>query len=202
MGTRSRHKFKRDGFVGGEKGAHSDMTRFSWPVLSMTVLAGTMAIVVEQAKAAGPRLDVWATVKNDRHGFAIAYPVDVFEQKSAPTTDEGRVFVSKDGKAKLLVGAFENADSNSLEAYRQFLIDEQYAGAAIDYAPVKQRWFVLSGTRNGEMFYQRVSFTCGGKLINSWAMLYPEAERKVYDRVVEAVAKTYMPGAGRTGSCD
>lgn len=146
--------------------------------------------------------DRWATVINERHGFAIAYPDDIFEQKEEPKTDEGRVFVSKDGKAKLLVGAFENADHQSLEDYRKFLISDQYAGAKIDYAPVKQRWFVLSGDRNGETFYQRVSFTCGGKLINSWAMLYPTSERKIYDRVVEAVAQTYTPGAGRTGYCD
>ncbi len=61
---------------------------------------------------------------------------------------------------------------------------------------------MLSGERNDETFYERVSFTCGGKLINSWAMLYPTSERKTYDRVVEAVARTYTPGAGRTGFCD
>lgn len=148
------------------------------------------------------QLDDWATLKNERHGFAIAYPVSVFEQKSEPTTDEGRVLLSKDGKAKLLVGAFENEDNKSLEDYRQFVKDDQYAGAAIDYDVIKQRWFVLSGTRNGEIFYQRVSFTCGGKLINSWAMLYPETERKTYDRVLTAISKTYLPGAGKTGACD
>lgn len=151
---------------------------------------------------AGPVFTDWTTVKNDRHGFAIAYPTNVFEQKTQPTTDEGRVFVSKDGKAKLLVGAFANADNHSLAEYRDFLMTDQFAGAAIDYAPVRRKWFVLSGVRNGEIFYQRVSFTCGGRLINSWAMLYPESERKTYDRVVEAVARTYMPGAGRTGACD
>ncbi len=162
----------------------------------------SIVIVSATSVMAGPKLDEWTTVKNERHGFAIAYPIDVFEQTAAPKTDEGRVFQSKDGKAKLLVGAFENAENNSLEAYRQFLLDEQYAGASIDYAPLKRRWFVLSGTRDDEMFYQRVSFTCGGKLINSWAMLYPKAERRTYDRVVEAVARTYTPGAGRTGACD
>ncbi len=152
--------------------------------------------------AAGSRLDQWAMVKNERHGFAIAYPVDVFERKGEATTDEGQLLTSKDGKAKLLVGAFENSENHSLKEYRQFLIDEQYAGAAIDYAPVKKKWFVLSGERNGEIFYQRVNFTCSGKLINSWAMLYPAQERKLYDRVVEAVARSYLPGAGRTGDCD
>jgi hypothetical protein len=38
---------------------------------------------------------------------------------------------------------------------------------------VRDTWFVLSGTRDGTIFYERVTFTCGGKLINSWAMLYP-----------------------------
>lgn len=159
-------------------------------------------LAVSMPAAAGPKFDTWTTVKNDRHGFAIAFPTDVFQQSEAPKTDEGRVFVSKDGKAKLLVGAFENADESTLESYREFLISEQYKNASIDYAPVKGRWFVLSGTRGDEMFYQRVSFTCGGKLINSWAMLYPASERKTYDRVVEGVARTYSPGAGRSGACD
>ncbi len=33
-------------------------------------------------------------------------------------------------------------------------------------------------------------------------MIYPKAERRFYNRVVEAVARTYSPGAGRTGQCD
>jgi hypothetical protein len=178
-------------------------------VVRIVFLAVFTALSAGSATA-GPRLDTklnaklndWATLKNERHGFAIAYPVDVFEQKSAPTTDEGRVLLSKDGKAKLLVGAFENADNNSLAEYRQFLLDNQYAGAAIDYSAGKERWFVLSGIRDDEIFYQRVSFTCGGKLINSWAMLYPAAERKTYDTVLTAIARTYTPGAGRSGACD
>ena len=174
----------------------------TWAVRVMLAAAVACAPLVAGPVVARPRVDSWATVINERHGFAIAYPVDVFEQKEAPKTDEGGVFISKDGKAKLLVGAFENAEHQSLEDYRQFLISDQYAGAKIDYAPVKDRWFVLSGERNDETFYERVSFTCGGKLINSWAMLYPTSERKTYDRVVEAVARTYTPGAGRTGFCD
>lgn len=170
--------------------------------LSLVVGTVSVACLGIAPLAAGPALDEWATLKNERHGFAIGYPVGIFEQKAAPTSDEGRVLQSKDGKAKLLVGAFDNSENNTLGEYRQFLLDEQYSGAVIDYAPVRERWFVLSGVKGEEMFYQRVSFTCGGKLINSWAMLYPAAERKLYDRVVEAVAKSFTPGAGRTGACD
>jgi hypothetical protein len=153
------------------------------------------------ASAADWRRD-WATLHNERHGFLIAYPVEVFEQRSDPQTDEGRVLVSHDGKAQLLVGAFANEDATTLEAYRDYLLHENYAGAQIDYAPIKGKWFVLSGTLGDREFYERVSFTCGGRLINSWAMVYPKAERRFYNRVVEAVAQSYTPGAGRSGDCD
>lgn len=159
-------------------------------------------VLTPLSASAGVRFDEWTTIKNERRGFAIAYPAGVFEQNTQPKSDDGRVFTSKDGRAKLLVGAFENEQNTSLDEYRQFLLDEQYAGATLDYAPVRKKWFVLSGTRNGQIFYQRVSFTCGGQLINSWAMLYPEDERETYDRVLEAIARTFTPGAGRTGACD
>lgn len=144
----------------------------------------------------------WATLRNERHGFLIAYPVRVFQQDADPTTDEGRVLSSVDGKARLLVGAFANDEATSIEAYREFLLNDQYAGAHIEYAPLRDKWFVLSGTLGEQEFYERVSFTCGGRLINSWVMIYPKAQSGLYDRVVEAVARTYSPGAGRSGNCD
>ena len=67
---------------------------------------------------------------------------------------------------------------------------------------MRDKWFVLSGTLGEQEFYERVSFTCGGRLINSWVMIYPKAQSGLYDRVVEAVARTYSPGAGRSGNCD
>jgi hypothetical protein len=153
------------------------------------------------ATAADWRRD-WATLHNERHGFLIAYPIDVFQQTSEPNTDEGRVLNSRDGKAQLLVGAFTNDEETSLQEYRDYVLQANYPGAQIDYAPMRDRWFVLSGTIGDREFYERVSFTCGGRLINSWAMVYPKAEKRFYDRVVEAVARTYSPGAGRTGHCD
>lgn len=168
-------------------------------VLPASLLAASLLAFV--ALAADWRRD-WATLRNERHGFLIAYPIEVFEQRGEPRTDEGRVLVSRDGKAQLLVGAFANEDSTSLEDYRNFLLQENYAGAEIDYAPMRRKWFVLSGTLGDREFYERVSFTCGGKLINSWAMVYPKSERRFYNRILEAVARSYTPGAGRSGECD
>ena len=101
--------------------------------------------------------------------------------------------------ARILAGALPNADNLSLQDYRAFVLQQSYPGASVDYAPMRENWFVLSGTRDGVMFYERVTFTCGGKLINSWAMLYPAAERRLYDRVVEQVSKSYRAGGGNCG---
>jgi len=173
---------------------------------SRTTASGAAALlalllVSGMATAADWRRE-WATLRNERHGFHIAYPIEVFQQAAQPRTDEGRVLTSRDGRAQLLVGAFANDDHTTLRDYRDFLLEENYSGAQIEYAPVRGKWFIISGTFGESEFYERVSFTCGGRLINSWAMIYPKAERGFYNRVVEAVARTYTPGAGRSGNCD
>jgi hypothetical protein len=155
-----------------------------------------------EATAQRAKLKDWSTIENDRYGFLLAYPGSIFAPREGASPEEGQVLVSRDGSARLAVAAFENENAATLEEYREQLLSENYNGAKIDYAPVKKKWFVVSGTRDGMHFYERVSFTCGGKLINSWALLYPTAERRLYDRVVEAIADSYTPGAGRTGECD
>jgi hypothetical protein len=174
----------------------------SKPGYVVFALAAAALSATIPALAAKGRFSEWTSIQHPRRGFMIAYPSAVFEPKAGPNSEDGQVLVSRDGNAKLLVGTFENSAAFTLQAYRDYLLQESYSGAKVDYEKMKDRWFVISGTRDGTMFYERVSFTCGGKLVNSWAMLYPVAERRFYDRVVEAVASTYSPGAGPNGQCD
>lgn len=167
------------------------------PVAAMVLVAGAAS-----AWSAGIGGGDWTTYRNARNGFSIAYPTARFPDDPVNESEDGRLVVSKDGSVRLLVGAFENAESTTLADYRTYLLENNYSGAQIDYAPVRDKWFVLSGTRDGTMFYERVSFTCGGKLINSWAILYPAGERRTWDPVLERIARTYSPGAGRRGTCD
>lgn len=142
-----------------------------------------------------------ATYRNSRFGFEFSYPSGLLIPEPGPGNDAGRVFRSRDGRAKLLAAAGDNAGNDTLEAYRRFLITESYRGARLDYAPVRPNWFVLSGTRGDEMFYERVTFACGGRLIYGWQLTYPVAERAIYDRVVEAIHRSYRAGQGEDGTC-
>jgi hypothetical protein len=161
-------------------------------------LAASLISLSTLAAAAQEPAEI-ATYRNERHGFSLSYPAGTFAPQPPPANDDGRVFLSRDGSARLLAGALENTDRLNLRDYRALVLQQSYQGAAIDYAPVTSTWFVLSGTRNGTMFYERVTFTCGGRLINSWAMLYPAAERRNWDRIVEQIARSYRPGESGCG---
>jgi hypothetical protein len=147
----------------------------------------------------------WMSHQDDTYGFALSYPSSIFKLVPAAAEDaardkaEGRSAVtlkSKDGKARLVAGAAINADGISIADYRKQNLAESYADAKITYARTKDNWFVVSGNRGDEVFYERVLFTCGGRMINIWAMTYPMSEGDLYDRVVERVFKTFRPVVG------
>jgi hypothetical protein len=162
--------------------------------LLIGLLAGTFGL---NAGASAQDEGGLATYTNDRHGFALSYPAARFIA-FPPATADGRQFVSKDGEARLLVGTLANFDGKSLKGYRAFLLNESYPGARIDYAPVRSTWFVVSGVKSDgtTAFYQRVNFVCGGRRINSWLVIFPDAEKAVYSPVIEQVHRDYRLGDG------
>jgi hypothetical protein len=167
------------------------------PLVRKSLLATPLAamIALSVTPSVAQKGSALATYRNERHGFSLSYPAAQFTALPAATED-GRQFVSKDGSARLLVGTLPNFDGKSLRDYRTFVLNETYPGARIDYAPVRDTWFVVSGTRSGMVFYQRVNFACSGRTINSWAMVFPEAQKAVYEPVIEQVHRDYRLGNG------
>lgn len=160
------------------------------------LLVGPMALSVSQSVAQDS--GALATYRNERHGFTLNYPAQQFIALPSPT-DDGRQFVSKDGSARLLVGTLPNFDNKNLRDYRTFVLNESYPGAKVDYAPLRGTWFVVSGIHNGMAFYQRVNFACGNRSINSWAVIFPEGQKAVYEPIIEQVHRDYRLG---TGNCN
>jgi hypothetical protein len=68
-----------------------------------------------------------------------------------------------------------------------------YADFTIDYRPVGSNWFVLSGDGGGKTFYEKVMFSCDGRLINSFALIYPTTDKRRFDAVVEGIQATFRP---------
>jgi hypothetical protein len=162
--------------------------------LVAALVAGSLGLAASSALAQGQRGPEIKTYVNAKHGFSLTYSTDEFTPLPMATAD-GFQAVSKDGKARLLAGTIANFDGKTLEEYRIFLIGASYPGAKIHYAPVRPTWFVLTGTKaDGTSFYQRVNFVCGGRLINSWAVIFPYDEEYVYSTLIEQIHKDYSIG--------
>lgn len=137
----------------------------------------------------------WTIYRNDRYGFSIYYPADVFQLERATEAGDGQVLVSREGDARLLVGTLSNTDRFRPAAYRDHIAKRFYEGFAIKYRRLSASRFVLSGEGKGKAFYEKVVFTCNGRLISSFAMIYPSERRKVFDRLIEGIEKSFQPGS-------
>jgi hypothetical protein len=143
----------------------------------------------------------WQPFKDERLGYLFTFPAKVFKTEAGDPTEplkartqkrSGQVFRSKDGKAFLQTAAFANFERVSVAAYKD-KVAASYKGAKIEYERLGPNFFVLSGVRGKETFYERVYFTCGGRIISAWSMNYPFAEASLYDRIVEEFSRSYRP---------
>ena len=140
----------------------------------------------------------WTEYRNDRYGFTFRYPSDVFAPDRGSEAGDGQAFVARDGDAQLLVGALHNETGYTPAAYQNYVARTSYRDFQLDYRRISGNWFALSGEGKGKVFYEKVMFTCGGRLINSFALIYPSEQRHVFDPIVERIENTFRPGR----SCD
>jgi hypothetical protein len=150
----------------------------------------------------GARADL-ADLQRPRFDFSLRYPAGVFILDSARTNVAAnvRTFVSRDGQASLRIVASKNTAGISLATLRRGLMKERYAGAAFDKAPRRRHWFALSGMRGDEVFLERVTFTCDGKAMHGWQMLYPSSQRATYDELAKLVLRNHPHGNAPGVAC-
>lgn len=138
----------------------------------------TQSVSREPTPAIRPKPTRWASLENAKAGFELKYPSDVFSPKAGNRDPDDRLFGSGDGHAVLRVYSDRGSAGTTPSKYRAALLARRYAGAALDYAPQREHWFVLSGTLGAEMFYERVSFSCDRRSVHGWLLTYPVAERQ------------------------
>lgn len=158
-------------------------------VLLLLVMAGASSAV--SAEPSG-----WVDVRDDGFGFTYAFPREAFLPREGDGRPSVHIYESEDARAKLLFTAFRNEEGRTPAAFKQWLIANTAGYDELTYRPRGRSWFVLSGYRDDNIYYEKVMFSCGGNVVNVFGMSYPVAERSHYDPIVERIEDEFRPGKG------
>jgi hypothetical protein len=157
----------------------------------VTLIVAVAALITSVAAREGLG---WVPYVNERFGFSLRYPANLFEPERRSEAGDGEVFAGIRGRGRLLVGALENSDGHTVGSYMNMIRQQSYAGYNVDYAPRGATWFVLSGENDRDVFYEKVMFSCSGRVINSFALIYPIESKREFDPIVGGIEKSFRPG--------
>ncbi len=143
-----------------------------------------------------PPVSEWSVYQNERFGLRLVYPDLWFDAEPETPDADGRAFVSSDGRARIVVFGAHNAEGLSLGNYRAALLRDFCAYDDLTYSPMGRTWFVLSGFRGDDIYYQKVMFSCAGQIINVLSIRFPTAEKPVYAPMIEKMEDRFRPGRG------
>ncbi len=155
-------------------------------VATFTSLSAVEAVAAES----------WTTYKNPRFGYTLSYPSSLFKPQEPSENSDGRSFLTADGRAKIVVYGTVNDENFTPAQYRQTILSEFAGYDQIDYSPRGKTWFVLSGFRGDQIYYQKVMFSCGGRVINALSVTFPKPEKKFYEGLIEVMEDNFKPGSG------
>ena len=153
------------------------------------VLAALMQIPLLHAVAGQ-----WLSQREPSLGFAFSYPPELFQEIQGDGKPSFHYFGSANSDAQFLVGGWNNLADRTPESFKRWLIANAGGYDEVTYRPRGRSWFVLSGYRGDQIYYEKVMFSCRGRLVNVFAITYPVAKRSIFDPVVERMEDTFRPG--------
>ena len=135
----------------------------------------------------------WTYERDPSLGFQFSYPRDLFDRTEGDGKPSFHYFVSKDADAKLIVGAWNNEAGQTPAEFKRWLEANTAGYEEQTYVPHGRSWFVTSGYRGDDIYYEKVMFSCSGGVVNVMAISYPKSSRHFYDPVVERMEDGFRP---------
>jgi hypothetical protein len=154
-----------------------------WLLISLFVFTLLAALAFGQTK--------YATYNNARFAYSIDYPSALLEMQPESANGDGTTFVSKDNSVELRVwGEYNAAEKTWQEAYD---LDLKGLGEKPAYAVLKSEWYVISGTKDGKIHYQKTlrRKLRDGEVFYTFTLEYPESERTKFDAIVRRIARSF-----------
>lgn len=134
-----------------------------------------------------PAMAAPSTYVNARFGTVCTFPDEIFnDRQPEPENGDGQVWLSADG-ASLTCSGILNVDNDTPNGFVAQEKASKEPGYEVTYSKTGKDWAVLSGLRDGKIFYERRLFGRDGVIRTVW-IDYPPALKSKYDPLVGAIA--------------
>jgi hypothetical protein len=136
----------------------------------------------------------WATYTNARFGTTADYPADIFDVRERPPENgDGQSFRRKDDRARLSIYGHYNVEADTSKSYLEKYVNQQ----GVSYRRVTARSYIISGTREGDIFYERCNFPENRDgIINCVSVNYPAQEKTAWDPIITRLSKSLRTKRG------
>lgn len=139
----------------------------------------------------------YKTYCNSRFDYCIDYPKDILFPQPEPENGDGCVFKSKEAEEILSVAGshpFEDDGVDILASRYDSELSGEFEengniGRVITYKKLGKSFFVVSGYKNGRIFYNKTIMK--GDFIASARLQYSESDKVIYDNVSERIFKSF-----------
>lgn len=134
---------------------------------------------------------------NERFDYCVDFPKELIFPQPESYNGDGRVFKNKQGEDILTVFGRNNSDPDggNISLEQQYeddsrdILNEYKGKQVVTYQKLGNNFFVLSGYRNGKIFYQKTILKSDAF---AYAILeYSEDESDVYKPIAENILKSF-----------
>jgi hypothetical protein len=170
--------------------------KFAIVAAAVVALVSLGASGAAQAQTESPTEGVetpqW-TVFSDQFGTRVDIPENIFSVDAGPPVrGRGLHLRSPDERARLMIYVEENDARHSPATFVQANL--RASRETLDYDRVTNRFFAISGVKDGEIYYSRCNFPQGvAGPLHCVYVAYPKAEERLWDGIVTRISRSLRP---------
>ena len=157
------------------------LQRIGWSSLAAILSLSTIMMAAATAKP--------FTYVNARFGQSCTFPDEIFNNAMPePENGDGQQWLSADG-ASLTCSGIYNVDNDTPQSFVAQEKSSTEPDYKVTYSKTGKNWAVLSGTKDGKVFYERRLFGKDDVIRTVWVE-YPASLKAKYDPLAGAIAKS------------
>ena len=157
------------------------LQRIGWSSLAAILSLSTIMMAAATAKP--------FTYVNARFGQSCTFPDEIFNNAMPePENGDGQQWLSVDG-ASLTCSGIYNVDNDTPQGFVAQEKSSTEPDYKVTYSKTGKNWAVLSGTKDGKVFYERRLFGKDDVIRTVWVE-YPASLKAKYDPLAGAIAKS------------